>query len=78
MSPAAVDRRLDLVGVGDVGLDELRAELLGERGAALLVEIGDGDVGAGGVQRARGGGAQAGRAAGDERIDSLDLHGPGN
>jgi hypothetical protein len=50
-------------------LPEPRAELLGERGPRVLVEIGDRDVGAGGVQLARGRRAQPRRAARDEGLD---------
>ena len=64
-------------GVGDVGRDEARAELVGQRLAALRVEIGDRDVGAGRVQRAGGRGAQAGRTARDECVHSLGFHARG-
>jgi hypothetical protein len=43
---------------------EARAELVGQRLAALGVEVGDRDVRAGGVQRAGRRRAQAGRPAG--------------
>ena len=45
--------------------------------AALGVEVGDRDVGAGGVQRAGRRGAEAGRPARDECVHSLDFHARG-
>ena len=58
--------------------DEARAELVGQRLAALRVEVGDRDVRAGGVQRAGRRGAEAGRPAGYECVCSSDIHGRGN
>src|SRR4051794_27271551 len=69
-----VDRRLDLLGVGDVGGDELRADRLGGLGSALGVQVGDRDVRAGRAQRAGGSRAQARGAAGDQRIGSFYVH----
>ena len=68
---------LHLVGVGDVAELEARppAELLGERVALLLVEVGDGHVRAPGVQEAGGGGAETRGPAGDQRAGSFDSHG---
>ncbi len=68
--------RLDRGGIGDVGGEEARAvaEVVGERGPALLVAVGERDGRAQRVQPAGGGGAEAGRAARDEGVGSLDLH----
>ena len=52
------DGGLDVGLLRDVGGDEVGAELLGQRGAALGVDIGDRDVGARGVRAACGGGAK--------------------
>jgi len=71
-----IDRGPDGRLVGDVGLGELGAlaELRGQRPSSLGVEVGDHHPGTGGVQAARGGGAEPRRSPGDQRARSLDLH----
>ena len=68
-------RELQLRGIRHVARDERRADLRGQRVAGRGVDVGHADVGAGGAQPPRGRGAQAGRAAGDERPRSFDPHG---
>jgi hypothetical protein len=72
-----VDGGLDLVGLRHVGLDELDAgaQLGGQRVALLGVDVGDGDLGALGVQAPRGRLTQPGGAADDQCSCSLDVHG---
>ena len=73
---AAVDRRLDLLCLEHVRLDEADAvaELARQRRALVGVEVGDHDGGAVGVQAARGRLAEARGPADDECVDGLRLH----
>ena len=61
--------RIDLRVGGDIDLAEHAADLPGDGFALLHVEVEDGDLDAVGSERARGGCAKAGRAAGDDRGD---------
>ena len=78
--PAAVTRarsgpellgRLDggdhLLGVGDVGLGEHAADVLGDGLALLRVHVDDDDLGAAGGEEADGGLTEARGPAGDDR-----------
>ena len=64
-----------LLAVGDVGLDELDAELLGQGVALVAVEVEDRDHGAGGLQPSGGGLTQPRRSTRDDRCSTLDVHG---
>jgi hypothetical protein len=59
--------RIDLGVRGDIGLAEHAADFLGNGFALLHVEVEDGDLYALSSERARGGCAEAGGAAGDDR-----------
>ena len=76
-SPAASTAACTELGVGDVALDELRAQLAGERLALLGVLVGDRHLRAVGRQPPRGRGPEPGGAARDERARSLNSHGRG-
>ena len=71
------DRRLDLLGVGDVDRDERAADLLGERLALVGLEVGDDDLRARGGELAGDGGADARGGAGDDGRGSGDVHAAG-
>jgi hypothetical protein len=62
-----LDRGDDLVGVGDVGLGEEAADVLGDELALLVLHVGDDDPGATLGQEAGRGLTEAGGAAGDDR-----------
>src|SRR4051795_10186834 len=61
-------------GVGGVGGDELAAEVGGDLLALRRREVGDDHPPARGGDRLRGGQPEAGRAAGDEGRDALEIH----
>jgi hypothetical protein len=69
------DDRLAVGFRGDVALDELAAEFGGQRGARFSLHVGQHDLAAGFGDHARGGRAQARRAAGDDEYIVLNLHG---
>ena len=60
--------------VGDVAGDGDAVDVDRDLGGRLLVDVDDRDLGAGGGERARGGGAEAGSAAGDDCRLSFDFH----
>jgi hypothetical protein len=68
------DRGAQRVGVGDVGGDELPAEVRGDLLALRRREVGDDHPPARGGDRLRGGQPEAGRATGDEGRDALEIH----
>ena len=78
MPPVDVDRGRDERDVGvevrDVTGQEVPADLLGDRPATLLVEVGDDHLDALGGQRQRRRPAQPGGAAGDEGDLVAQLH----
>jgi hypothetical protein len=66
---------VDLLLGGDVDLAEHAAQFLGERFALLRVEVEQRDLHAVAGQAARGGGPQAGGAAGDDGGNTgIELH----
>ena len=76
--PSAGGRGDDGLAVGllaDVALDEDAADLLGDRFAALDLQVGDDDLAAVRRQHARRAFAQARRAAGDDEDLACDVHG---
>ncbi len=72
--PRGCDGRLHLRGVGHVGCDEARAEFRRRLLAGRMGQVADHDAGAEPGQFARACQAQAGRAAGHERADAVDVH----
>jgi len=60
--------------VGDVAMDGDAVDVDRHFGCRFIVDIEDGDFGAGGGEHARGGGAEAGASAGDERCVSANVH----
>ena len=65
-SLAASTRGDDLVGVGDVGVDERAADLLGDRLALVVLHVGDDDLGATLGEQAGGGLTEARGTTGDD------------
>ena len=65
--PRGVERRDDLVGVRDVTVRVLATDLLGESGAALVVEVGEHHLHPARGQETGRRLAEAGRAARDDR-----------
>ena len=62
------------VGIGDVEVDRLGAGLGGDARGALVVDVADEDVGALGGEPGRDRLADPARAAGDQRLASLESH----
>src|SRR6185503_3797465 len=60
--------------VGHIASDGDAFELGRDLGRGFLVDVDDRDFSAGRGQRARGGGAEAGRAAGDDGRLALEVH----
>ena len=69
-----VDRIDDLLGVGDVDLDEHAADLTRELLAAFDLHVGDDDLGAEIGQLTRGGGTDARCPTSDDCTSSIEFH----
>ena len=67
-------RRARLLGIGDVALERVAADLLCQRAGAVEIDVDHRDLGAGAGKLARGRCAEAGGAAGHDRGMSLDVH----
>ena len=78
-APVTVDRRadhgVDIVPVGDIGMDIGAADFLGDRLAELVVQVGADDTCAFGGIAPGDGFAEAGGRAGDDGDLVLELHG---
>ena len=68
------DRCLRARAVGHVAGDRDAVDVDRDLGGGLLVDVENRDLRAGGGERARGGGAQSGCAAGDDGRLSFDFH----
>ena len=68
------NRRLGRRAVGDVAGDGDAVDVGRHLGGGFGVQVQQGNLGAGGGQHARGGGAEAGAPAGDERCVSTNIH----
>ena len=68
------DRRLGGRAVGDVAGDGDAVDVDRHLGGGFGVDVEEGNLGAGGGQHARRGGAEAGAPAGDERCVSTNIH----